>query len=220
MKQTIFQSWFSNLEDHIKCCGKYRTVIDQNAHFHMHHFVWDTLYVRLIFYIDSILWKKYPLTHLVTSEKKKKKKKKEKVYLRSQILECPSIDEYWNISGVPVLPENVIFMFFRTCRCYSEAFSTGMQKWSSIVQYSCTSIWDLKYTFSLVEKEIMWSLILYVVCMHVCMSVVCNKWHILQIANYWSLYPHTLMNSHGTWTQWSLGRVTHVTSTDMGSKVI
>ena len=23
-----------------------------------------------------------------------------------------------------------------------------MQKWSSIVQYSCTSIWDLKYTFS------------------------------------------------------------------------
>ena len=24
----------------------------------------------------------------------------------------------------------------------------------------------------------------------------------------WSLYPHTLMYSHGTWTQWSLGRVT------------
>ena len=72
----------------------------------------------------------------------------EKVYLRSQILERPSIDEYWNISGVPVLPENVIFTFFRTCRCYSEAFNTGTQKWSSIVQYSCTSIWDLKYTFS------------------------------------------------------------------------
>ena len=71
----------------------------------------------------------------------------EKVYLRSQILERPSIDEYWNISGVPVLPENVIFTFFRTCRCYSEAFNTGTQKWSSIVQYSCTSIWDLKYTF-------------------------------------------------------------------------
>ena len=75
----------------------------------------------------------------------------EKVYLRSQILERPSIDEYWNISGVPVLPENVIFTFFRTCRCYSEAFNTGMQKWSSIVQYSCTSIWDLKYTFSLLR---------------------------------------------------------------------
>ena len=29
-----------------------------------------------------------------------------------------------------------------------------------------------------------------------------------------SLYPHTLMYFRGTWTQWSLGRVTHVTSTD------
>ena len=36
----------------------------------------------------------------------------------------------------------------------------------------------------------------------------------------WSPYHHTLMYSHGTWTQWSLGRVTHVTSTDMRSKVI
>ena len=29
----------------------------------------------------------------------------EKVYLRSQILERPSIGEYWNIYGVPVLPK-------------------------------------------------------------------------------------------------------------------
>ena len=72
----------------------------------------------------------------------------EKVYIRSQILECPSIGEYWNISGVPVFPENVIFTFFRTYWCYSESYNTGMQKWSSIVQYSCTRIWDLKYTFS------------------------------------------------------------------------
>ena len=72
----------------------------------------------------------------------------EKVYFRSQILERPSIGEYWNIFGVPVLPENVIFTFFRTCWSYLEAYNTGMQKWSSIVQYSCTSIWDLKYTFS------------------------------------------------------------------------
>ena len=71
-----------------------------------------------------------------------------KVYFRSQILEHSSIGEYWNISGVPVLPENVIFTFFRTCWCYSEAYNTGTQKWSSIVQYSCTSIWDVKYTFS------------------------------------------------------------------------
>ena len=39
----------------------------------------------------------------------------EKVYFGSQILERPSIGAYWNISGVPVLPENVTFMFFRTC---------------------------------------------------------------------------------------------------------
>ena len=43
--------------------------------------------------------------------------------------------EYWNIFGVPVFPENVIFTFFRTCWCYSEAYNTGTQKWSSIVQY-------------------------------------------------------------------------------------
>ena len=49
----------------------------------------------------------------------------EKVYFRSQILERPSIGEYRNIFGVPVLPENVIFTFFRTCRCYSEAYNTG-----------------------------------------------------------------------------------------------
>ena len=72
----------------------------------------------------------------------------QKVYFRSQILERPSIGEYWNISGVLVLPENVMFTFFRTCWCYSKLCNTGMQKWSSIVQYSCTSIWDLKYTFS------------------------------------------------------------------------
>ena len=79
--------------------------------------------------------------------------KKEKVYFRSPILERPSIGEYWSIFGVPVLPENVIFTFCRTCWCYSEAYNTGTQKWSSIVQYSFTSIWDLKYTFSVKEKK-------------------------------------------------------------------
>ena len=39
----------------------------------------------------------------------------EKVYFRSQILEHPSIDQCWNISGVPVLPKNVICMFFNIC---------------------------------------------------------------------------------------------------------
>ena len=37
----------------------------------------------------------------------RKKEKLEKVYFRSQILECPSIGENWNISGEPVLPENL-----------------------------------------------------------------------------------------------------------------
>ena len=56
------------------------------------------------------------------------------------------LEHFWCTSII--LPENMIFTFFRTCRCYSEAFNTGMQEWSSIVQYSCTRIWDLKYTFS------------------------------------------------------------------------
>ena len=67
----------------------------------------------------------------------------EKVNFRYQILECPSIGEYWSISGVSVLPENVIFTFW----LHPEANNTGTPKWSTIVQYSCTSIWDLKYTF-------------------------------------------------------------------------
>ena len=54
--------------------------------------------------------------------------------------EHPSIGEYGNISGVPVLPKNVIFTFFRICWCYSEAYSTGTQKWSSTVHYSCRDL--------------------------------------------------------------------------------
>ena len=72
----------------------------------------------------------------------------EKVNFRSQILVRPSIGEYWNTFGVPVLPENVIFTFFGMCWCYSEAYNTGTQKWFNTVQYSCTSIWDFTYTFS------------------------------------------------------------------------
>ena len=77
---------------------------------------------------------------------------RKKVYFRSQFLERPSNGEYWNISGVTVLPENVIFTFFRMCWCYSEAYNTETQKWSSIFQYSCTSIWALKYTFFQEDK--------------------------------------------------------------------
>ena len=71
-----------------------------------------------------------------------------KVYFRSQILERPSSGEYWNIFGVPVLPENVIFRFFRKSWRHPGANNAGTQKWSRNVQYSCTSIWDLKDIFS------------------------------------------------------------------------
>ena len=54
------------------------------------------------------------------------------------------LEHYWCSS----IAWNVTFTFFRMCWCYSEAYNTGTQQWSSIVQYSCTSIWDLKYTFS------------------------------------------------------------------------
>ena len=77
----------------------------------------------------------------------------EKVYFRSQIPECASIGEYWNISGVPVLPKNGIFTFFRSCWRYPEANNTGTPKWFSIVQYSCTSTWDLKFTFSKITHD-------------------------------------------------------------------
>ena len=67
----------------------------------------------------------------------KKNENWEKVCFRSQILERYSISEYWkywNISGIPVLPEDVILAFFRTCWWHPEANNTGMLKWSSIVQ--------------------------------------------------------------------------------------
>ena len=52
-----------------------------------------------------------------------------------------------------------------------------------------------------------------------CMSVVCSMYvYVCGNLQNWSLYPHTLMYSHETWTQWSLDRVTHVTSTDMGQR--
>ena len=47
---------------------------------------------------------------------------------------------YWNV---------LVLVNTGTCKCYSKAYNTGTQKWSSIVQYSCTSTWDLKYTFSI-----------------------------------------------------------------------
>ena len=72
---------------------------------------------------------------LVTKNMKSQVKNREKVYFSSQILERPSISEYWNISGVPVLTENVIFTFFRTCWWHPEANNTRTQKWSSNVQY-------------------------------------------------------------------------------------
>ena len=116
---------------------------------------------------------------------------------------------------------------------------------------------------NVVQKETMWSLILYVVCVcSMCMYVCGNfckidhcirihwcipmglgqndpwveshvwpqqmwgqrssrgQWPLVQVLAKSSLYPHTLMYFHGTWTQWFLGRVTLVTAIDVGSKVI
>ena len=47
-----------------------------------------------------------------------------------------------------------------------------------------------------------------------------GQWPLFQVFEKGSLYPHTLMYFRGTWTQWSLGRITHVTSPDLGSKAI
>ena len=77
----------------------------------------------------------------------------EKVNFKSQILERPSIGKYWNILCVPVSSGNVIFTSFRTCWWHPEENNTGTPKWSSIVQYSCTSIWEMKYTFSFKMKN-------------------------------------------------------------------
>ena len=108
----------------------------QRTFFHWFCFCW----INLICFVFE--GKKKPKT------KQNKRGFSEKVYFRSQILERPSIGKYWNILCVPVLSGNVTFTFFRTCWLHPEANNTGMQKWSSIVQYLCTSIWDLKYTFS------------------------------------------------------------------------
>ena len=48
-----------------------------------------------------------------------------------------------------VLLENVLCSLECASVIHAEAHKTRwMQKWDSIVQYSCTSIWDLKYMFS------------------------------------------------------------------------
>ena len=79
-----------------------------------------------------------------------------KVYFRSQILECPSIGEYWNIFGSPVLLENVIFTILECAGVIQKLTILECKKWSSIVQYLCTSIWDLKYTFSDIGVNAAW----------------------------------------------------------------
>ena len=47
-----------------------------------------------------------------------------------------------------------------------------------------------------------------------------GQWPLLQVFGKKVTVSTYLMYFCGTWTQWSLGRVTHLTSTDLGSKVI
>ena len=50
--------------------------------------------------------------------------------LQISLLEHPSISEYWEVSGVPVLPKNVVFMFIRRCWCYADGHRLECRKWS------------------------------------------------------------------------------------------
>lgn len=72
----------------------------------------------------------------------------EKIQLKSHILQHSNIGEYQSIYYVPVLSEIVIFTFFRISQYYLQAEDSGMQKWSSIAQYSYTSFQNLEVPFS------------------------------------------------------------------------
>ena len=68
-----------------------------------------------------------------------------------------------------------------------------------------------------VQKETMWSLILHVVCISciVCMYAVCGVFLFFFGKIDHCIHIH---DSHGPWTQRSMGRVTHATSTDVGQR--
>ena len=76
-------------------------------------------------------------------------KEMKKVNFSSHILKHPSTGEYCNIYGVQVLSKNVTLTFFRKTRfiLLSRSSRYWNVEWPVVVQYSCTSIWDLKYTF-------------------------------------------------------------------------
>ena len=95
----------------------------------------------------------------------KLEKSLEKVYFRSQILERPSIGEYWNIFGVPVLPENVIFTFFRTCWCYLEL--TILERKNGLVlsntRVPVSGTWSILFPFDLLK---LFFKLLFSTCLH------------------------------------------------------
>ena len=81
-----------------------------------------------------------------TKKQNKTKQKTEKSKLRPR---------YWN---VPVLVYQYCLKIWYLCSLerasvIQKLTILGRKKWSSIVQYSCTSIWDLKYTFSQKTKK-------------------------------------------------------------------
>ena len=113
--------------------------------------------------ITTFIWVSYPvllMNNFMTLSQKKKKKKMpmgfyncllfgtlcSKTILWKSILQVPDtgMSQYWWILEhfwrTSILFENVKFTFFRKCWCYPEAHNTGIQKWSSFVQYSCISI--------------------------------------------------------------------------------
>ena len=64
-----------------------------------------------------------------------------------QVLDTRTSQHWWILEHFwcTNIAQSVIFTFFRMWWWDPAANNTGMPKWCNIVQYSCTSIWDLKY---------------------------------------------------------------------------
>ena len=90
--------------------------------------------------------------YVLNLEKKKGKGKGKGILQVPRYWNVPVL-VYGNIFGVIVLPENVIFTFLGAAAVIKKFTILERKKWSSIVQYSCTSIRNFKYNFSKNKKK-------------------------------------------------------------------
>ena len=72
----------------------------------------------------------------------------QKVYFKSQILKCPSIDEYRSILVHQYCPVNVYLYGLEQAIFIHKLSNTQTEIWSSIVQYTQSSILESKCTLS------------------------------------------------------------------------